>query len=121
MADSEERDCLETRIVEQHQIVKLNGDCFVDDDHIRETGIKLRSAVHDSDRKYFLVNLGNIAVLSSMMIGQLVQLRNKCSESKIEFQVCDLSPNVSESLRIMNLQELLNVFASEADALAASQ
>lgn len=116
-----EQKCIETRVVGQHQIVKIHGDCFVDDDHIRETGMKLRSAVAEAEGKYFLVNLGNIAVLSSMMIGQLVQLRNKCSDAKIEFQVCDLCPNVAESLRIMNLNELLNVYPTEAEALASAE
>lgn len=121
MTETPEHNCIESRTVGQHQIVKIHGDCFVDDDHIRETGMKLRSVVAEAEGKYFLVNLGSIAVLSSMMIGQLVQLRNKCSEAQIEFQVCDLCPNVAESLRIMNLEELLNVYPTEAEALAAAK
>jgi hypothetical protein len=39
MTDASEHDCLESRTVGQHTIVTLNNHCFVDDDHIRETGI----------------------------------------------------------------------------------
>lgn len=112
---------LETRVLADHQIVRLNGNCFIDDDHIRETGSKLSQAVATADSKYFLVNLGNIAVVSSMMIGQLVNVRNKCEEANLEFQISDLRPAVEESLKIMNLHELLSVYPTEADALAASE
>jgi anti-anti-sigma regulatory factor len=60
-------------------------------------------------------------MLPSMMIGQLVNVRNKCNETKMGFQVCDLNPTVSEALKIMNLDTLLNVFLTEADALAVAE
>lgn len=117
----DEHKCLDLRSEGEHRIVTLGGSCFVDDDHIRDIGMQLRAAVDEADGKYFLVNLKNISVLSSMMIGQLVHLRNKCAESERVFQVCDLSPNVAESLKIMNLESLLNVYGSESDALACDQ
>jgi len=119
MTEEAEFEHLETRIVDQHQIVKLNGSCFIDDDHIRETGAKLYRVLAAAESKYFLVNLGNISALSTMMVGQLLNLRNKCEEANLEFQVSDLSPVVAESLKIMNLSELLTVYPTEADALAS--
>lgn len=112
------RDCLEAKFVANTQIVKLNGHCLIDDDHIREIGSELYRAVDATTSKYFLVNMSNVTALSSMMIGQLLNVRNRCEKADLKFRVCDLNPEVAESLKIMNLKELLSVYPTEADAIA---
>ena len=118
MTQESGRDCLEAKFVANTQIVKLNGHCLIDDDHIREIGSELYRAVDATTSKYFLVNMSNVTALSSMMIGQLLNVRNRCEKADLKFRACDLNPEVAESLKIMNLKELLSVYPTEADAIA---
>ena len=118
MNDDSKQECLETKLVADSQIVKLNGNCLLDEDHIRDVGSELYRAVATAESEYFVVNMSNVKAISTMMIGQLVNVRNRCEKANLKFRVCDLEPAVAESLKIMNLSELLSVYPTEADAIA---
>ena len=71
---------------------------------------------HDHCRKIVL-NLSHIEFLFSESVGLLVGLEKRVKHSECELRLCNLRPNVRETLEITQLQELFEIYDDEPSAL----
>ena len=71
----------------------------------------------EEGRTKFLLNLGGASSLDSHALGDLVAGQQAAARVGARVALCDVHPYVAEPLRVMNVVDLFDVFASEQDAL----
>jgi anti-anti-sigma factor len=86
-----------------------------DTDRLRAELDKLHSA-SAAETRPLLLDLSSIPFMSSVTIGVLVELANRCRRSKRPLALIGVQPKVAEVLRMCSLD---SVFAMHADADAA--
>ena len=69
-------------------------------------------------RRNILLNLANVEFVSSMMIGQLIAIKNEIWEQGGKLILSNLHPQVREVFEITKLEGVFDISADEADALA---
>jgi anti-anti-sigma factor len=68
-------------------------------------------------RNRLVLNLAAAEHLPSMALGKLVMLNRKAQAGNGRLALCRLSPPVQEILETTHLNELLNIYATEQEAL----
>jgi anti-anti-sigma factor len=71
----------------------------------------------EAGRHRLVLNLGTVESLTSDAIGQLVLLNRKVQAGDGRLALCALTPGVGELFLGMHLQEVLDIQASEAEAI----
>ena len=99
-----------------HIIVKFVDSQILDEAYARKLGMQLCQIAKDSDGKDLIVNFDKVKFIASSMIGQMVQLRNTCKKLGVKLKICCLRPEVAESISLMNLDKILNIFGCESTA-----
>jgi anti-anti-sigma factor len=78
-----------------------------------------RCAESRDQGRHLVLNLSGISFLSSSGIGALLALSEEFHEHGASLSLADSSPMVRESIELLNLEEFLTLFDSEAEALRA--
>jgi anti-anti-sigma factor len=73
--------------------------------------------VESKARSRLILNFGNVASLTSLMLGKLITLNKKVQAAGGRLAVCNLSPDLRETFEITRLSEYLDIYADEQDAL----
>ena len=74
------------------------------------------AGVRDAGRRVVL-NLAGVSFLSSSGIGALLALTEEFREHGSSVQLVEASPTVREAIELLNLEEFLSLFDTEAEAL----
>ena len=81
-------------------------------------------AIHDlltdlfnGNSRRVLLNFRDVSYLDSSGVGQLVRSLYTARKNSAELKAVDLSPRVSEVLKLTNLQSLFSNFADEQEAI----
>jgi anti-sigma B factor antagonist len=72
-------------------------------------------AIGDGTR--VLVNLSQVHILSSIVLGMLVGLHRRMEDRSGTLRICSLQPDVGEVFKMTKLDTILDIRASEADAM----
>jgi anti-sigma B factor antagonist len=83
-------------------------------------GEAIHDLLHDlfvGDNKRVLLNLRDVSYLDSSGVGQLVRSLYTARKNSAELKAVDLSPRVSEVLKLTNLKSLFSDFADEQEAI----
>lgn len=99
-----------------HVVICFQDKQILDETYARKLGLRLLQIADDADEKHLVLNFERVTFMASAMIGQLVQLRNKCKKLGVQLKVCCLSPQLSEAISLMNLDKILDVFECENSA-----
>ena len=75
----------------------------------------------DPTIRHLIVDLGNLDSISSVMIGAMVRLLRRTSNTGGQALMCQSSADLSDVLDTMNLCKLWPCFATREDALLAIQ
>ncbi len=92
---------------------------LIDSEMIERLGEQLLGMVEQSQDDRLLVDLSGVNFMSSLMIGKLVLLKNRCKAKGIELKFCQLSEALQEVFRILHLNQLIDVYRAEGDAMQA--
>jgi anti-sigma B factor antagonist len=71
------------------------------------------------EHKHFVLNLGEVNFVDSSGLGLLVRLLASTRQARGDLKLCNVAKEVAHTLSITNLNRLLEVRESEADAVAA--
>jgi anti-anti-sigma factor len=74
--------------------------------------------IRQDDSPRVVLNLSDISFVSSSFIAGLVALNKRVATAKGRFVLCELTPVVHETLRGAKLDRLLEIAATEQEALA---
>jgi anti-anti-sigma factor len=92
---------------------------LIDSEMIEEIGSQLLQVIEKSQSDKLLVDLSGVNFMSSLMIGKLVLLKNRCKARGIELKFCQLSDSLQEVFQLLHLFKLIDVYPTESDAVQA--
>jgi anti-sigma B factor antagonist len=90
-----------------------------DDPLVESVGAQLNTLLNDTEHRKLIINMRDVSMMNSSMIGKLIQLNNRCREESIELHLCELNDNLMEVFSLMQLPRILKIHESEAAAVAA--
>lgn len=76
-------------------------------------------AMEASGNRKLIVNFQGVKFMSSAMLGKLLPLNKRCKTDKIKLKLCNLSPNLMEVFKILNLTKVFDICGTESEAIAA--
>ena len=107
---------LEREDVGEVTVVRLKTPKVLDEDTIRAAFDPIHT-ISGLGRNRLVLNLAAVEHLPSMALGKLVMLNRKAQAGNGRLALCQLSPPVMEILETTHLNELLNIYATEEEAL----
>jgi len=76
-------------------------------------------AMEAAGNRKLIVNFQGVKFMSSAMLGKLLPLNKRCKADKIKLKLCNLSPNLMEVFKILNLTKVFDICGSETEAVAS--
>lgn len=92
---------------------------IIDETRIQDLGQDLINLINTGTHSKILLNLENVSLMSSAMIGKLILFGKKCKASKIGLRICNINSNIQEVFDLMKLEQIFEVDEDEAQAIAA--
>jgi len=92
------------------------------DIRVGEGDVKLRSVLKEQleeGKTLFVLNLKDVRFLDSAGLGELVASLKRVAEKEGSLRICNANRRVSEALVVTKLIEILDVYESEAEAIAS--
>ena len=77
----------------------------------------IQGLVADAGRSRLVLNLAPVQFLASVPFGKLVTLRRQAEAKDGRLALCELSPGVREMLDLTRLGQLLDIYATEEEAV----
>jgi anti-sigma B factor antagonist len=108
---------LETEQVGDILVVRLPQRALVDDADIRHLGRNLTGLIQESGYRRWVLDLGEVQRMSSVMIGQLLAVARKAQAASGRLALCQVRPEVAEVFTILHLSDILPIYGTEVDAL----
>jgi len=102
-------------------VVNFQHARILDEATVQSLGSELVEAGARAKSGKLLLNFSNVLLMSSAMIGKLVDLRNRCKKNGIQLAFCGITSNVAEVFKIMKINELVEIYSDQASALTAMQ
>jgi anti-sigma B factor antagonist len=97
-------------------VVRLKPPKFVDDDVLRSIFDPIYG-LSSVGRNHLVLNLEAVDSLPSMALGKLIMLNRRLEAANGRLALCQLTASVQEVLQTTHLIDLLNVYATEQEAL----
>lgn len=94
---------------------------ILDEATVQTLGSELVEAGARAKNGKLLLDFSNVLLMSSAMIGRLVDLRNRCKKNGIQLAFCGITENVAEVFKIMKINELVEIYSNKSSAVDAMQ
>ncbi|MEM9411210.1 MAG: STAS domain-containing protein [Planctomycetota bacterium] len=92
---------------------------IIDEAQIQNLGQDLINLLNTAAQEKILVNLENVTLMSSAMIGKLIFFQKKCKTANVDLRICSINPNIKEVFDLMQLDKVFKVDEDEAQAITA--
>lgn len=100
-------------------LVDFRHQSILDAPVIEAIGRELYSLVDELARKKIVLDFTKVQFLSSQMLGVLITLYKKSLAIKGQVVLCGVRPEIMKVFAIMKLDKLMQIVATEADAMKA--
>jgi anti-anti-sigma factor len=100
-------------------ILRLSDDELASLESMEAIHATLATAVKQSGTRNVLIDLQDAAFLTSAMIGQLIQLVQRCKSSNLNIKFCRPNAAIRDVMRIIWFDKLADVYLTEKEALQA--
>ena len=102
-------------------IVNFVGTEILDMAQSKAIGIKLCATVEQPDVSCLVIDFGRVKLITSSMIGELIQVRKKSAERQVILKLCSLSSELIKLLKLLKLDKSFEIYASRELAVKALQ
>lgn len=92
---------------------------IMDDRVVREVGDQIMAALPPSGPVRVILDFGNVAIISSAMIGRLVLLQRRADATGGMLRLCEVGTGVRDVLRTTNLDRILKIARDRREAREA--
>lgn len=92
---------------------------MLDEAVINEVGEELNKLVAANKGGKLLIDFNNVTFMSSSMIGKVVFLEKGCKANGVDLRLCSINPNIMEAITLLNLDQLLEIYGTAGEAIAA--
>lgn len=100
-------------------VVRFQNARILDEATVQTLGSELVEAGARAKNAKLLLDFSNVALMSSAMIGRLVDLRNRCKKNGIKLGFCEIAENVADVFKIMKINELVEIYSDRSSAVEA--
>lgn len=105
--------------VDNTTVVKLNEESITDPLYIIELSDELVSVLKNANPPDVLLDFGNVAFLSSTMLGTLTRLFRQTHEQEGRLRLCAIRPSVMEVFKITKLDTIFEIHPDAKTALSS--
>lgn len=98
-------------------IASIHSPRVLDADPINRIGEQLYTLIEKQDRRKLIIDFSDVQLLSSALLGVLINLRNKADAAKAEVVLCGLRPELRKVFKITKADKLFAFYDTEAEAL----
>jgi anti-anti-sigma factor len=102
-------------------VVSIGQPSLLDEDTVNGIADHLNDLVLSWDCRSLVLCLDAVKRMSSGMLGKILALHKKLQRLDGRLLLCGLNPGIAEVLRVLHLDQLLNVFATEEEAVQSLQ
>ena len=99
-------------------VVEFTDKKILDEMSIMQIGEQLTELVAQADVPRIVVDFGTVVHMSSSALGVLITLHKRVREKGGQLRLCNIQPTIYEIFMITRLNEIFDVHASRAEALA---
>lgn len=110
-----------TRSEDDILLVYFQETGIIDESRIQNLGQDLLNLLNTGNHAKILLNLENVSLMSSAMIGKLILFGKKCQSANVDLRICSINENIKEVFDLMKLEKIFKVDEDEAQAMAAFQ
>ena len=94
---------------------------MLDDANLRHLQKEILDQIAEIEVKKLVLDFCLVEFVSSAGLGMLVRVKKRCTERGIALRLCSLEKTVAEAIRITGLDQLLEIEADQAQAIASLQ
>ncbi len=98
-------------------IVELTDKKILDEVSIKEIGRDLSALTARSDKPLLILNFSPVSHMSSSALGMLITLHKRIREKKGQLKLCNIQPAIYEVFVITRLNEIFDIYQSQAKAM----
>lgn len=98
-------------------IVELTDKKILDEVSIKEIGRGLSALATRSDKPLLILNFSPVSHMSSSALGMLITLHKRIREKKGQLKLCNIQPAIYEVFVITRLNEIFDIYQSQAKAM----
>ena len=98
-------------------VAHLTDRKILDEISIAQIGQQFNAIVARSDKPKVVIDVSNVAHMSSSALGMLITLHTRIREKKGELRLCNIQPAIYEVFVITRLNEIFRILDSRAEAL----
>ncbi len=110
---------LQTQEIEGALVVRFNDARILDNRLVDQISTELNQLLSNTFLQRLLLNFAGVTFLSSSMIGQISILHQRCKKRGIKLKLCEVAQPIMEAFRVLRLHKMLDICATQDDALAA--
>ena len=119
MQDSTEY--LYVRVIGDTVVAKVLGESSLyKQEQIEEIARILNELLTQGSTQHLIVNLEPIDYAATEMIAKLVSLNRKAQSKRVRLSLCGLGPTLTESIKILAIDRVFQVFQNETEALGSA-
>ena len=108
---------LEVEQIGDVTVAKFTARYILDEEKVQTVGNQLLSLGEQLAGRRLVLNFGTVERLSSEMLGKLISLQRKVKARGGRLALCGIRPQLYEVFRILQLPQLLAIYADEEAAL----
>lgn len=100
-------------------IIYPQGKRITTDEDAQHYLVEFKKLIASAKHQKVLINFENVEFVSSAMLGVIVRVNNQCRVDGVILKFCCFSKVIKDIIRIAALHRLLEIYDTEAEALAA--
>ena len=100
-------------------VVEFVDKKILDEVSIMQIGEQLNELVAQAEAPRLVVDFAGVAHMSSSALGVLITLHKRVREKNGQLRLCNIQPVIYEIFAITRLNEIFDIHASRAEALAS--
>jgi anti-anti-sigma factor len=98
-------------------IIQFTVRALVDERIIQSVGEEFLRLVQETGYRYIAINFGTVTHLSSQMLAKIILLHHTLKNLGGKLALCAIAPNIYEVFQVTKLNQRLNIFPDEAEAI----
>jgi anti-anti-sigma factor len=100
-------------------VVRFGEHRILDEAVVNRIGNEFYNVADRADCHKLLLNFASVVGLSSLMVGKLLMLQRKMESKGGKLKLCDLGPELKEVVSSTKLDQILDIWDDEQDAVKA--
>ena len=100
-------------------VIDFSSNSILDASRATAVGAELRSMLDQTEQTKVLLDFRRVTLITSGMIGELLKVKKKCHEERVDLAMCNFSSDLMDLFRKLKLQKTFEIFGNRDKAFRA--